>query len=186
MGMRSLRAICPNCGGKIHTQPKGLGHFTWANSWMLVQTGSECQHCGVALSGKVAADNKAILAEDAEKTWWERETGTDPTNERRYPLNAEDLFIAAAEVMEANSRSGFQMALGRPFTKLNVDRGHMRLRAASSFRRWEIAVASEQEGSRLWIMSSRIPGAFLEYGERRRLEKRILRCLDQQLDRLSA
>jgi hypothetical protein len=75
MGVRNLRAICPNCGGKIHTQPKGLGHFTWANSWMLVQTGSECQHCGAALSGKVAAGNKAILAEDADKTWRERETG---------------------------------------------------------------------------------------------------------------
>lgn len=81
MGVRNLRAICPNCGGKIHTQPKGLGHFTWANSWMLVQTGSECQHCGVALSGKVGPGNKAILADDAEKTWWERETGA-PSKQR--------------------------------------------------------------------------------------------------------
>lgn len=63
MGVRNLRAICPACGGKIHTQPKGLGHFSlWANSWMLVQTGDHCQHCGVALTGKVGPDNGAVLA----------------------------------------------------------------------------------------------------------------------------
>jgi hypothetical protein len=73
MGVRNLRAICPNCGGKIHTQPKGLGHFTWANSWFLVKTGSECQHCGVALSGKVAASGKAISAADVNKPWHQRQ-----------------------------------------------------------------------------------------------------------------
>ncbi len=63
MGVRNTRAICPNCGGKIHTQPKGLGHFSlWANSWFLVQTGDECQHCGVALTGRVKYDNRAELA----------------------------------------------------------------------------------------------------------------------------
>ena len=62
MGLRNLRAICPNCGSKIHTQPKGLGHITWANSWMNVQTGKECPYCGVALTGKVGADNRAELA----------------------------------------------------------------------------------------------------------------------------
>lgn len=62
MGVMNLRAICPNCGGKIHTQPKGLGHLTWARSWFLVQTGKSCQHCGVALTGKVKMDNKAELA----------------------------------------------------------------------------------------------------------------------------
>lgn len=67
MGIRNLRAICPNCGGKIHTQPKGLGHITWANNWLLVQTGKECQHCGVALTGKVKMDNHAELA-GAEKS----------------------------------------------------------------------------------------------------------------------
>lgn len=66
MGVMNLRAICPSCGGKIHTQPKGLGHFTWARSWFLVQTGKECQHCGVALSGRVKADNRAELASEAE------------------------------------------------------------------------------------------------------------------------
>ena len=60
--MRNTRAICPNCGGKIHTQPKGLGHFTWGNSWFLSQTGTECQHCGAALTGKVKVDGKAELA----------------------------------------------------------------------------------------------------------------------------
>lgn len=66
MGARNLRAVCPKCGGKIHTQPKGLGHFTWANSWFLVKTGTECQHCGVALSGKVKMGNQAELASESE------------------------------------------------------------------------------------------------------------------------
>lgn len=42
----NMRAICPNCGGKIHTQPKGLGHFTWARSGPLVKTGTTCEHWG--------------------------------------------------------------------------------------------------------------------------------------------
>ncbi len=67
MGVMNLRAICPNCGGKIHTQPKGLGYLTWSRSWFLVQTGTTCQHCGVALSGRVKADNKAELASEAEQ-----------------------------------------------------------------------------------------------------------------------
>lgn len=62
MGLRSLRATCPKCGGKIHTRPKGLGHLTWANSWFLAQTGSECQFCGVALTGKITAGGDAVLA----------------------------------------------------------------------------------------------------------------------------
>ncbi len=64
MGIMNLRAICPNCGGKIHTQPRGLGHLTWARSAFLVKTGKECQHCGIALSGKVGLDNRAIAADD--------------------------------------------------------------------------------------------------------------------------
>jgi hypothetical protein len=72
MGIRNLRAICPSCGGKIHTQAKGVGRFTWASSSALVATGSECQHCGAALSGKVGVDNKAILAADADKSFMER------------------------------------------------------------------------------------------------------------------
>lgn len=59
MGVRNMRAICPNCGGKIHTQPKGLGHFTWANSWLLVKCGKQCQWCGEPLTGKVRADGTA-------------------------------------------------------------------------------------------------------------------------------
>lgn len=62
MGVMNLRAICPNCGGKIHTQPKGIGKFTWARSWFMVETGKACQHCGVALTGKVGPDKKAQLA----------------------------------------------------------------------------------------------------------------------------
>jgi hypothetical protein len=62
VGLRNLRAICPNCGAKIHTQPKGLGHITWANSWVLAQTGRECPYCGVALTGKITAAGRAELA----------------------------------------------------------------------------------------------------------------------------
>mgnify|MGYP003577476606 CR=1 FL=1 len=61
MGVRNLRAICPNCGAKIHTQPKGLGHITWANSWVFAQTGHECPQCGVALTGKITADGRAEM-----------------------------------------------------------------------------------------------------------------------------
>lgn len=83
MGMRNLRAICPNCGGKIHTQPKGLGHITWANSWFLVQTGSECQHCGVALTGKVTAGGKAELAKPADP--FPKPVVTAPDREGWFP-----------------------------------------------------------------------------------------------------
>ena len=63
MGIMRMRAICPNCGGKIHTQAKGLGHFTWmANGPLLVKTGTTCQFCGIALTGKVDMQNRAILA----------------------------------------------------------------------------------------------------------------------------
>jgi|GEM_PF-6390994 len=72
MGVRNMRAICPSCGGKIHTQPKGLGHVTIGNSRALAQTGTECPNCGVALSGKVGIDNRAILAADADKGFIQR------------------------------------------------------------------------------------------------------------------
>jgi hypothetical protein len=57
VGFVNPRAICPNCGAKIHTQggvvgtATGLGH----------RTGTVCPQCGVALSGKVGWDNKAKL-----------------------------------------------------------------------------------------------------------------------------
>jgi hypothetical protein len=63
MGLRSLRATCPNCGGKIHTRPMGLGHLTWANSWVFAQTGTECQHCNVPLTGKITPGGMAVLDE---------------------------------------------------------------------------------------------------------------------------
>ncbi len=54
---------CPNCGAKIHTQPRGLGHMSlWMNSGVLSQTGKRCPNCGVALTGKVTVSgNRAIL-----------------------------------------------------------------------------------------------------------------------------
>lgn len=88
MGVMNLRAICPNCGGKIHTQPKGLGHFTWARSWFLVQTGTTCQHCGVALSGKVKADNKAELASEAQLRTRKKAAKTAARQQRRVAKEA--------------------------------------------------------------------------------------------------
>jgi ribosomal protein L7/L12/DNA-directed RNA polymerase subunit RPC12/RpoP len=54
MGFVNPRARCPNCGAKIHTAPKGLGHLALfgRSSWML-QTGAECPYCGEALTGRV-------------------------------------------------------------------------------------------------------------------------------------
>lgn len=63
MGVKNLRAICPNCGGKIHTQPKGfLGSIALAANGPMVKTGTVCQHCGVKLTGKVTLQNYAVLA----------------------------------------------------------------------------------------------------------------------------
>ena len=54
MGFWNPRAICPNCGAKIHTQSSG---------W---RTGQQCPNCGTALSGSVGWDKKAKRA--GEKT----------------------------------------------------------------------------------------------------------------------
>lgn len=62
MGLLNQRATCPNCGGKLHTRPRGLGYFTWMRSGPLVKTGTQCQWCGVALTGKVGWDNHAVVA----------------------------------------------------------------------------------------------------------------------------
>jgi hypothetical protein len=56
MGVLNPRAICPNCGGKIHTQAG--------------RTGRECQFCGVALTGKVGAvSNRGQLADRDPGLW---------------------------------------------------------------------------------------------------------------------
>lgn len=88
MGLLNNRAICPQCGGKIHTQARGIGHLTWARSGLLVQTGSECQHCGVALSGKVGPDNRAILAETADARDAARAARRDARHEARAEVKA--------------------------------------------------------------------------------------------------
>jgi len=62
MGLRNLRAICPNCGAKIHTQPKGIGRISWVNTWMFTETGQECPYCGVELTGNVLPGQRAELA----------------------------------------------------------------------------------------------------------------------------
>lgn len=66
MGIWNNRAFCPGCGGKIHTQGNGIGVLVPGASGPLTQTGTECQHCGLALSGKVGLNGKAISAEQAE------------------------------------------------------------------------------------------------------------------------
>ena len=68
MGLLNIRARCPKCGGLIHTQPTALGSLTWMrNGPLLVTTGKECQWCGVALTGKVDWQNRAILADDPDQ-----------------------------------------------------------------------------------------------------------------------
>jgi hypothetical protein len=64
VGLKNLRAICPNCQGKIPTQPKNLlGSLAIAaNGPLMVKTGVECPYCHVALTGKVTLDNHAVLA----------------------------------------------------------------------------------------------------------------------------
>ena len=87
MGMLNNRAICPNCGGKIHTQARGLGHLTLSRSGPPAQTGTECQFCGVALTGKVGIDNRAIRAEDAGKSFLQRNA---PTGESKVEQWADE------------------------------------------------------------------------------------------------
>ena len=64
MGLINMRARCPNCGGLIHTAPKGIGNLAlWLrNGPLMVKTGKQCQWCGVALTGSVNWANTAILA----------------------------------------------------------------------------------------------------------------------------
>ncbi len=64
MGFKTNRAICPSCGGKIHTQARGIAALGVGISGPLVRTGTSCQWCGIALSGRVGVDNKAIAADD--------------------------------------------------------------------------------------------------------------------------
>jgi DNA-binding NarL/FixJ family response regulator len=64
MGFKTNRAICPSCGGKVHTQARGIAALGVGVSGPLVKTGTTCQWCGIALSGKVGADNKAIATDD--------------------------------------------------------------------------------------------------------------------------
>ena len=55
MGFWNPRAICPACGGKIHTQQAFIE--------LRPRTGKRCQHCGVALTGKVTWGNEGVLAD---------------------------------------------------------------------------------------------------------------------------
>lgn len=172
MGVRNMRAICPKCGAKIHTQPKGLGHITWANSGALVQTGAECPYCHVALSGKVGIDNKAILVEDAEKTWWERETGADPNSSRDYPTDPDSLFDAVCETVATLHAK-----------KAKGNRETRTVTFNTALRSWVLTAEEGADGSssQLQISSKRVPGAFTDYGERKRVEKKISQRIDTQL-----
>lgn len=57
MGFWNPRAICPNCGAKIHTQ----GQIVFGP--LTAETGKTCPNCGVALTGRVGVfSNKAKRA----------------------------------------------------------------------------------------------------------------------------
>jgi hypothetical protein len=63
--------------------------------------------------------------------------------------------------------------------------------ADSDLRHWEMSVAVNAQpikggGSHLLISSKRVTGAFIEWGERKRLEKRVLKALAEQLASVEA
>jgi hypothetical protein len=65
MGMQNMRAICPQCGTKIHTEASAWGVLALGGrSGPMTRTGLECPGCGLALSGKVGFDGNAIAADD--------------------------------------------------------------------------------------------------------------------------
>lgn len=65
MGILHPRVRCPNCGGKIHTyrdysvvgtDAQPLGGLS------LTKTGTQCQLCGVPLTGRVIGKSRAEIA----------------------------------------------------------------------------------------------------------------------------
>lgn len=209
MGIKNLRAICPNCGGKIHTQPKGLGHVSlWSNSWFLVQTGSECQHCGVALSGKVGPGNKAILAEDA-KSWWERETGSDRSRAKRealdsgpiltreqkkadvieweYPASPDEVFAA---VETAVDRLGYKSSAQDVAAVLaSREQRTLSFKTGLSMKTWSgqrmEASVRETDGGSVLSLSRRRNAQLYDWGERNEVAQRFLGAVQAALDAAS-
>lgn len=119
MGLINQRAICPSCGGKIHTQAALLGFLT-------AQTGRRCQWCGIALTGRVRWTNKAVSVEgDAAR---QRQRAAK-TTERRRPKDdldrrliellgkgpvtirdaAQHLDVSRTQVISAQTRLGKQI-----------------------------------------------------------------------------
>jgi hypothetical protein len=111
MGVLNTRAICPSCGGKIHTQARGLGHLTWARSGPLVKTGSQCQWCGVKLSGKVGLDNVAIAADDARATKQETKQQARESLDEQLVELLEEGPMTLGELTERLGVSRTQVAL---------------------------------------------------------------------------
>jgi hypothetical protein len=123
MGLLNNRAFCPRCGGKVHTQARGLGHLTWARSGLLVQTGSVCQHCGVALSGKVGLDNRAILAETAQAQQDHRAEGRTVRRDARQERKAgrADLDARVLDALASGPVTVYELA-----TRFGVSRNQVR------------------------------------------------------------
>lgn len=106
MGLVNNRAICPACGGKIHTQARGLGALVPIRSGLLVQTGTRCQHCGEALTGRVGIDNRAIsvTAEQAKQARRSGEpTPADIERQRAVHAEAHDRYQAKTAKRQATA-----------------------------------------------------------------------------------
>lgn len=108
MGFINNRAICPNCGGKIHTQARGLGALIPVRSGVIAKTGTQCQHCGTALTGRVGVDNRAVsvAADEAKRARRSGEpTAADVERQRAIHQKAHDRY----QVKAAKNASAAEM-----------------------------------------------------------------------------
>ncbi|MEV4670960.1 hypothetical protein AB0K34_04835 [Actinomadura sp. NPDC049382] len=125
------RAFCPACGGKIHTRARGAAGVLPFRSGMLVQTGTRCQHCGEALTGKVGMDNVAISVAAAEAKQQARQQRAEERRRPPAPLpepTAED--IARQRDLHQRAHERYQEKAAKRNAKADLDRRLLALLAA--------------------------------------------------------
>lgn len=131
MGLVNNRAFCPACGGKIHTRARGVGGVLPFRSGMLVQTGTRCQHCGEALTGKVGVNNVAISVAAAEEKQRARQERAEQRRQPPSPLpepTAEDITRQRDVHQRAHER--YQEKAAKRDAKADLDRRLLDLLAA--------------------------------------------------------
>lgn len=189
MGIRNLRAICPNCGAKIHTQPKGLGHVSlWMNSGPLVKTGTQCPMCGVALTGKVLLGNQAELAPQPPAPSVTRPEVPDETRVRRakprsvddpqeYEVRISEAFRQLDD-WEAEGRlsdadvSQIKELLERPLAGLRASAGALELEIRGIFEKAGEAILAELPYGHHPLRSA-LAANILWYGRQRQLRSKF-------------